>query len=191
MQYSDYFTFPPFYFSSCLDRKLQVMCLDQSSSRLQNQRTGLPLVQLLEVSHGWAKEYSSSLFFLLYIFPFPTSPSLWKTFPSLPWNPFSNQCHDYKMAVEEIIWSTVVLEFMSNWSLLVVFLLNLSPKQFQKNQVNNEIASRNAFWLKLYVVVSCIQNMILRKKMHLSTEIYMWKMIVAIKHHKCKITVFM
>lgn len=76
-------------FKSCLDRKLQVMCLDQSSSRLQNQRTGSPLVQLLEVSHGWAKEYSSPLLFVSYFFPFLTSlPSLWKTFPSFPWNPF-------------------------------------------------------------------------------------------------------
>lgn len=75
MRCSDYFSCLSFCFKSCLDRKLQAMCLDLFSSRLQNQRTGLPLVQLLEVSHGWAKEYSSSLFGFFLLFFCPSFPS--------------------------------------------------------------------------------------------------------------------
>lgn len=84
---SDYFCFS-FCFKSCLDRKLQVMCLDLFSSRLQSQRTGLPLVLLLEVSVGWGKEYSSSLFgffLLLLFFPFFLPFTLvWKASQSFP-----------------------------------------------------------------------------------------------------------
>lgn len=73
MRCFDNFSCLSFCFKSCLDRKLQAMCLDLFSSRLQNQRIGLPLVRLLEVSHSWAKEYSSSLFgiFLLFFCPSP------------------------------------------------------------------------------------------------------------------------
>lgn len=44
--------------------------------------------------------------------------------------------------------------------------------------------------MKLFVVVGCIQNIIWIKKVCLSIEMYMWKMTVAIKHHKCKSIVF-
>lgn len=52
---------------------------------------------------------------------------------------------DSKIEEEGVIWSTRVLEFMSHWSLQVVLLSDLSPNQFQKNQINNEVGQGSAF----------------------------------------------
>lgn len=147
MKYNVLIFFLVFPFKSCLDRKLQVMCLDLFSSRLQNRHTDLPLVRLLEVSHGWAKEYSSSLFrffLLLPFFPFCLSFKCGRLL-IFSLGAVSKGWVDYKIEGEGVIWSTRVLEFTSYWSLQMVLLFHLWPNQFQKNQINSDVGPGSAF----------------------------------------------
>lgn len=137
-----------FCFKSCLDRKLQAICLGLFSSRLQNQRTGLPLVQLLEVSLSWTKEYSYSPFGFFLVFFCPSSPSAfhWSVegFSVFPLKPCLRDGMT-KVEGEEVIWVYESfgiyepLEFAGGVAIWFV------TKPVQKNQISNDIGPGNAF----------------------------------------------